>query len=598
MVAFPVRSVLVCLILGLIAGCSDSDPFAGDPEADYERLCAESCDRLAEVTGHLSTIEDEASLEVALPKIRSAMDHVVSAIQQQNEIIARGYRPSEASVSKWKARLSETMEAAKPDFDRIAGLPGVEKIKAELLRATNVPKPKARSQTASVSGRPKFSKQMQDDMKALGHVYHKYHDANGAFAKSWEEAKAFCQSSGDSHGADVLDRLRQKGVVVHWGIRFNDARVGSSNYVFAYEPKTPREGGVALHLDGFTEVVTPGQLLMFLAAQADNDLKAFGRTPPYPVKFPPGTTPEYSHNVVLLDSNKPWPPDDPIINVKPPAPEPSPKPVRDTSSSQTAHSDRSSTGGSLPPKLGRGSASSTPVPDREPTPSSGDSADSGPGMSNPFGRGGMSRGPFGPERSGTSGGMPRTPFGGPAQPGRATDGGPRAPDRASTGQRPPIPFGPGSRIGSSRTTYKTVDSPLVGGQGGGPRRIVDREGRPMIGVRHRMGSWAGKEMVKSFDPLFERGRPRPGYDELFAKDGYAVGAIQVDGDQYVYAIRVAFMRIDGDRLDPNESYVSEWIGNPTGQTPKTLNGDGAFVVGVHCRATLILDAVGLVFKAE
>lgn len=120
----------------------------------------------------------------------------------------------------------------------------------------------------------------------------------------------------------------------------------------------------------------------------------------------------------------------------------------------------------------------------------------------------------------------------------------------------------------------------------------------MIGVRHRMGRWGGKEMVKSFDPLFEHGRPRAGYDELFAKDGYAVGAIQVDGDQYVYAIRVAFMRIDGDRLDPNDSYVSDWIGNPTGQTPTTLNGEGACVVGVHFRATLILDAVGLVFKGE
>ncbi len=598
MVAFPLRRVLVYSLLGLIVGCSGADPFDGDPEADYERLCAESCDRLAEVAGLLSTIEDEASLEIALPRIRSAMDGVVSAIEQQNELIASGYQPSEASASKWKARLTETMDAARPDFNRIAGIPGVEKIKTELLRATKVPKPKVRSQTASVGGRPKVSKQMQDDMKALGLVYHKYHDANGAFAKSWEEVKAFCQSSGDSPGADVLDRLRQKGVVVHWGIRFNDARVGTSNYVFAYEPKTPREGGVALHLDGFTEVVTPGQLLMFLAAQADVDLKVFGKTPPYPVKFPPGTTPEYSHNVVLLDWNKPWPPDDPIIGAKPPAAQAASKPAGKNHSSQGASQDHSSTGGSLPPKLGRGSPSSMPEPDHEPTPRPDDSTDSRPGMSNPFGRGGNPRGPFRPESPGTPGHMPGTPFGGPAQPSGPTDMGPGAADRVPSGQRPPIPFGPGSRFGSSRTTYKTADSPLVGGQGGGPKRRVDRAGRPMIGVRHRTGNWAGKDMVKRFDPLFERGRPRPGYDELFAKDGYAVGAIQVDGDKYVYAIRVAFMRIDGDRLDPKDSYVSEWIGKPTGQAPKTLNGDGAFVVGVHSRGTIILDAVGLVFKDE
>lgn len=120
----------------------------------------------------------------------------------------------------------------------------------------------------------------------------------------------------------------------------------------------------------------------------------------------------------------------------------------------------------------------------------------------------------------------------------------------------------------------------------------------MIGVRYRLGSWAGKDAVQSFDPIFERSRPQARHGELYAKDGYAVGAIQVDGDEYVYAIHIAFMRIEGGRLDQKDSYVSEWIGVPTGLSPKTLNGNGAFVVGVHGRGAMILDAVGLVFKAE
>jgi hypothetical protein len=398
MVAFLFRSALLCSILGLVAGCSDSDPFAGDPEADYERLCAESCDRLAEVTGHLSTIEDEASLEAALPKIRSSMDHVVSAIEQQNEIIARGYRPNEANANKWKARLSETMEAAKPDFDRIADIPGVEKIKAELLRATKVPKPQVRSQTASRGGVARISKQMQDDFKALALVYHHHHDAHRQGPPSWEEAIAFCRKSGDSRGIEVLERLRQKGVVVYWGIRLRDVKVGTSNYVVAYEKKTPMEGGLALHLDGHTEALTPGQLLTFLAHQADVDLKIFGKTPPVPVQFASGTTPEAVG--VPGFTSMPWPPDDPIINVRAPASQPSPKPVKDNRASQTTNNDRPSTGGSLPPKLGRGSPSSMPEPDHEPTPRPDDSTESRPGMSNPFGRGGNPRGPFRPESPG------------------------------------------------------------------------------------------------------------------------------------------------------------------------------------------------------
>lgn len=429
---------------------------------------------------------------------------------------------------------------------------------------------------------------MQDDMKALGRLYHGYHDAHQAFAASWEEAIAFCRESGDSHGAEVLDRLRKEGVVVHWGMTFMDARVGTSNYVFAYEKKTPMEGGLALHLDGFTEALTPGQLLTFLAHQADNDLKVFGKTPPYPVKFAPGTTPELSHNLVSLDMNRPWPPDDPIIGVKPPAPQPTSQDV----------AKKPSKGGHLPPKLGRESASSKSETSPEPTPPANRPATSAPDRSRPSGGDGKPDLPFLPGRPDTPESWPRTPFGPGAEPDGTGTMVPSAADRARSGRQPPVSFGGGPQFGNSTTNVKTIDSPLVGGTGGGPRRSVDRDGRPMIGVRHAMGSWAGQDALRSFDPLFERGRARPGSEELFAKDGYAVGAIQVDGDKYVNAIRVAFMRIEGDRLNPKDSYVSEWLGKPTGRPSKTLNGDGAFVVGVHGRGTIILDAIGLVFKAE
>ena len=120
----------------------------------------------------------------------------------------------------------------------------------------------------------------------------------------------------------------------------------------------------------------------------------------------------------------------------------------------------------------------------------------------------------------------------------------------------------------------------------------------MIGFRYRAGIRAGQEAVQRFAPVFESGRPRAGYTVVMAKDGYAVGAIQVDSDQFVKAIRVAFMRIDGDRLDTKDSYVSDWIGKPTGQSPKTLNSKGAWVLGVQSRFTGNLHAVGLIYQVE
>ena len=52
------------------------------------------------------------------------------------------------------------------------------------------------------------------------------------------------------------------------------------------------------------------------------------------------------------------------------------------------------------------------------------------------------------------------------------------------------------------------------------------------------------------------------------------------------------------RLDAKDSHVCEWIGSPSGKAPRTLNGNGAPVIGFHGRAMAIVDAVGLVFAGD
>jgi hypothetical protein len=57
------------------------------------------------------------------------------------------------------------------------------------------------------------------------------------------------------------------------------------------------------------------------------------------------------------------------------------------------------------------------------------------------------------------------------------------------------------------------------------------------------------------------------------------------------------MRLGADgRLDPNDSYKSDWIGTPSATPTRTVGGDGKKVIGVQARRAAVLDALGLVVE--
>lgn len=114
-----------------------------------------------------------------------------------------------------------------------------------------------------------------------------------------------------------------------------------------------------------------------------------------------------------------------------------------------------------------------------------------------------------------------------------------------------------------------------------------------------MGRWAGKDHVGQLTPLFERVHASSGQQLIVARQGYALGAMQVDADDLVDSIRFVFMQIKADgSLNEEDSYSSDWIGNPNEQNIRTISGTGSLVVGFHGRGAAVIDIVGLVFGAS
>lgn len=149
--------------------------------------------------------------------------------------------------------------------------------------------------------------------------------------------------------------------------------------------------------------------------------------------------------------------------------------------------------------------------------------------------------------------------------------------------------------GKNVTAVSGRDSPLAGGEGGVPFRTGDGQGRIVLGFRYAVGSWAGKPALRTLEPLYERAETTRAGEEI-AREGYAVGGLEVATGAYVQGVQIQFLRIKEDgTLDPADGYASDWLGEESDQVT-TLAGGGAPLLGIHGRRAAILDAVGLVLK--
>jgi S1-C subfamily serine protease len=89
---------------------------------------------------------------------------------------------------------------------------------------------------------------------------------------------------------------------------------------------------------------------------------------------------------------------------------------------------------------------------------------------------------------------------------------------------------------------------------------------------------------------------------LKAKSGYAVGAITAKHGLFFDGMSITFMRIVDGKLDPKDSYESEWVGTNERKPPTKLGGDGTRVIGIvgksSKRAKPDMTGFGLLFNGQ
>jgi hypothetical protein len=128
----------------------------------------------------------------------------------------------------------------------------------------------------------------------------------------------------------------------------------------------------------------------------------------------------------------------------------------------------------------------------------------------------------------------------------------------------------------------------------------------LIGFEIGLGPAFGVELVKAIRPIYRTGDKESlgrqygtapkNVVVVKAKEGYAVGGMTVRSGLVVNGFSVTFMRVLVGKLDPSDSYQSDWIGDRTGGSETTLKGDGTPIIGIVGKASdKECTGIGLLF---
>jgi hypothetical protein len=180
---------------------------------------------------------------------------------------------------------------------------------------------------------------------------------------------------------------------------------------------------------------------------------------------------------------------------------------------------------------------------------------------------------------------------------------------ADQGARRTIPLkapAPGQKPGYPAERLIRIPESFFG-RNDGRFQDLGPSGSVLVGVRYSTHLFFNRPKISSLQPLY---RPSPSsrtlvegahYGEVtgaemtaVAKTGYAVGAIKTRTGLSLDGFVIVFMKINGDRLDPSDSYDSPVLGDSQGGSPGIVSGEGNLVVGLQGRSSKNVDALGLI----
>ncbi len=134
-------------------------------------------------------------------------------------------------------------------------------------------------------------------------------------------------------------------------------------------------------------------------------------------------------------------------------------------------------------------------------------------------------------------------------------------------------------------------------------RDVGPAGSVLVGVEVSYIERFGGPKVRSAQPIYRvgdglyrglvHGEVVGPVTTVIAKPGYAVGGLVTHAGLTVDGFRMVFMKVNGDRLDPDDSYNSPWIGDEKGGNPGDVASKGGLVVGLQGRSGKEVNALGL-----
>jgi hypothetical protein len=132
-------------------------------------------------------------------------------------------------------------------------------------------------------------------------------------------------------------------------------------------------------------------------------------------------------------------------------------------------------------------------------------------------------------------------------------------------------------------------------------------GSLLVGVRYSTHPFIGRPKISSVQPLYRaspssrtlveghhHGEVTGPEATVVAKAGYAVGAIRTRTGLSLDGFVIIFMKVEGDRLDPSDSYESPVLGDSQGGSPAVVPGNGSLVVGLQGLSAKNVNALGLI----